>query len=95
MSNEQLKTTLKNLQRHLETAGSSVDEETKNLLKSLDSDIHELLQQEKTVAEDRSGEDRASLAERAQELSARFAAQHPQLEGVLRQLGITLEGMGI
>lgn len=95
MSNEQLKTTLKNLQRHLETAGSSVDDETKNLLKSLDSDIHELLQQEKTVAEDRSDEDRASLAERAQELSARFAAQHPQLEGVLRQLGITLEGMGI
>lgn len=95
MSNEQLKTTLMNLHRHLETAGSSVDDETKNLLKALDNDIHQLLQQEKTAAEERSSEENASLAERAQELSARFAAQHPQLEGVLRQLGITLEGMGI
>lgn len=90
MSNEQLKTALKDLHRHLESAGSSVDAETKNLLQTLDSDIHQLL-----VREPSSREEHAGLAERAQELSARFAAQHPQLEGVLRQLGITLEGMGI
>lgn len=90
MSNEHLKSTLQDLHRHLESAGTSVDAETKNLLQTLDSDIHQLLQQQSA-----SSEERAGLAERAQELSARFAAQHPQLEGVLRQLGITLEGMGI
>jgi polyhydroxyalkanoate synthesis regulator phasin len=90
MSNEQLKATLKDLHRHLESAGSAVDEETKSLLQRLDTDIHELLQHESI-----SRDENAGLAERAQELSARFAAQHPQLEGVLRQLGITLEGMGI
>ncbi|TCS37953.1 uncharacterized protein DUF4404 [Paucimonas lemoignei] len=90
MSNDQLKATLKELQRHLESAGPAVDDETKNLLQTLDSDIDQLLQRQSPSREEQNG-----LAERAQELSARFAAQHPQLEGVLRQLGITLEGMGI
>lgn len=90
MSNEQLKAALKDLHRHLESAGATVDDETKGLLQTLDSDIHQVLQREPATQEEPSG-----LAERAQELSARFAAQHPQLEGVLRQLGITLEGMGI
>lgn len=90
MSNEQLKANLKELHRQLESAGSAVDDETKSLLQTLDSDIDQLLQHRSP-----SREEHAGLAERAQELSARFAAQHPQLEGVLRQLGITLEGMGI
>ena len=90
MSNEQLKATLKDLHRHLESAGPGVDDETRNMLQGLDSDIQALLQRQAASAEDHAG-----LAERAQELSAGFAAQHPQLEGVLRQLGIALEGMGI
>ncbi|QAU33148.1 DUF4404 family protein [Janthinobacterium sp. 17J80-10] len=92
MSNEQLKSTLKELHRHLESAGGSVDGELKNLLQVLDSDIHQLLQKESPAEET---EEEGVLASRAQELAARFAAQHPQLEGALRQLGMTLERMGI
>jgi hypothetical protein len=95
MSNEQLKATLRDLHRHLESAGSAVDDELKNLLKALDSDIHQVLRQEAPPHEDHVSREEHSLAERSQELAARFAAQHPQLEGVLRQLGIALEGMGI
>lgn len=91
MSNEQLKSTLKELHRHLESAGTSVDGELKSLLQVLDSDIHQLLQQQAPVEDAEEG----VLATRAQELAARFAAQHPALERVLRQLGITLESMGI
>jgi hypothetical protein len=99
MSNEQLKTTLKDLHRHLETAGAGVDPELRNLLQVLDSDIHQLLRQETLTAEETAktpaSEDQGALGSRAQELAARFAAQHPQLETTLRQLGITLESMGI
>ena len=35
------------------------------------------------------------LAERTQELSARFAVEHPHLEPALRQLGNLLSNMGI
>lgn len=91
MSNEQLKSTLKELHRHLESAGGSVDNELKSLLQVLDSDIHQLLQKEMPAEET----DEGVLASRAQELAARLAAQHPQLEGALRQLSITLERMGI
>jgi len=90
MGNEQLKNTLKDLHQHLESAGAGVDAELKGLLQVLDSDIHQLLQQETPASEDH-----PSLASRAQQLSARFAAQHPQLEGVLRELGLALESMGI
>lgn len=91
MSNDQLKNSLKDLHRHLESAGGAVDNELKSLLQVLDRDIHQLLNNDApaTTADDN------SLAERTQELSARFAAQHPQLEGVLRELGRTLQNMGI
>ncbi|RJG02978.1 DUF4404 family protein [Noviherbaspirillum sedimenti] len=90
MSNEQLKSTLQDLHRHLESAGAEVDAELKDLLQVLDSDINQLLQQETPASPD---ED--SLAGRAQQLAARFAARHPQLEVALRELGLTLERMGI
>ena len=35
------------------------------------------------------------LAERTQELSAKFAVKHPQLEPALRELGTILSNMGI
>lgn len=95
MSNEQLKSTLKELHRHLESAGGSVDGELKNLLQVLDSDIHELLQKESPAEDTAADAEEGVLASRAQALAARFAAQHPQLEGALRQLGMTLERMGI
>lgn len=90
MSNDQIKNALKDLHRHLESSGNAVDDELKSLLQVLDQDIHQLLNQEAAAVPKEAG-----LADRAQELSARFAAQHPQLERVLRELGLTLERMGI
>lgn len=89
MSNDHLKNTLTELHHQLES-GAAVDDELKTLLQVLDRDIHHLLGKEPAAQEADTG-----LAERAQELSAKFAAQHPQLEKVLRELGHTLERMGI
>lgn len=87
MTIDNLKTTLKDLHARLETA-SAVDEELLDLLQVLDRDIQQLLNKQ-------ANEEDSTLAQRAQELSAKFAAQHPQLETVLRELANTLERMGI
>lgn len=90
-----------NLKSHLKTLHASlaqtgdVDEELQGLLHQLDGDIRSLL--EKRVAEAQSGADTTTygLAERTQELTARFAAEHPRLEPALRELGRMLANMGI
>lgn len=87
-----LKTSLKSLHAHLANAGP-VDEELLELLKQLDSDIKTLLER---GAEPAPGETTTfGLAERSQELSAKFAVKHPQLEPALRELGTILSNMGI
>jgi len=96
-----------NLKQHLKTlranlAGTGeVDAELQDLLQQLDGDI-------KTLLERRSQEDASvdaalddsetttyGLAERSQEITARFAATHPRLEPALRELGTILANMGI
>lgn len=89
MNTDQLKSVLKDLHRQLESAGA-VDSELKSLLQVLDHDIGQLLSRN-----DGKPATDAGLTGRAQELSARFAAQHPQLETALRELAQTLENMGI
>jgi len=87
-----LKTSLKTLHANLATAGP-VDEELLALLKQLDGDIKTLLER---GADPAPGETTTfGLAERTQELSAKFAVKHPQLEPALRELGIILSNMGI
>jgi hypothetical protein len=90
MSNDRLKDTLQDLHRHLATSGP-IDAELQDLLQVLDRDIHHLLNRP-AAANDAEEE---NLATRAQELSAKLAAQHPQLETILRQLANTLENLGI
>jgi len=86
-----LKASLKSLHGRLADAGP-IDEELLELLKQLDGDIKGLL--ERGVAEP--GESTTyGLAERTQELSARFAVKHPTLEPALRELGNILNSMGI
>ena len=86
-----LKASLKTLHARLADAGP-VDEELLDLLKQLDGDIKGLL--ELGVGE--AGESTTyGLAERTQELSARFAVKHPTLEPALRELGNILNSMGI
>jgi len=86
-----LKASLKSLHTRLADAGQ-VDEELLDLLKQLDGDIKQLM--ERGVGTP--GESTTyGLAERTQELSARFAARHPTLEPALRELGNILASMGI
>jgi len=87
-----------NLKEHLKTihanlAGADeVDEELKQLLRQLDDDIKALLAKRADEAEDSTT---YGLAERSQEITAKFAAQHPRLEPALRELGNILASMGI
>ncbi|SDH25220.1 MULTISPECIES: DUF4404 family protein [unclassified Duganella] len=87
-----LKTSLKNLHANLADAGP-VDEELQDLLRQLNSDITTLL--ERGVNTEPGESTTYGLAERSQELSAKFAAEHPKLESGLRELGTILSNMGI
>lgn len=93
MMDTNLKASLKSLHSSLATTGP-IDEELQDLLRQLDGDIKQLLER-------RAGEAAApdtttyGLAERTQELSAKFAVKHPQLEPALRELGNILNSMGI
>ena len=90
-----LKESLHQLRSNLESSGP-VDEELQGLLQKLDGDIHLLL--EKRAAQEAQEEPESTtygLAERSQELSAKFAVKHPKLEPALRELGEILANMGI
>jgi hypothetical protein len=92
-----------NLKQHLKTlhadlaSTGEVDAELKDLLRQLDGDIKTLL--DRRLAEDAGVEaDETTtygLAERSQEITAKFAAKHPRLEPALRELGTILANMGI
>lgn len=87
-----LKASLKTLHSHLAKAGP-IDEELQDLLRQLDGDIKQLLEQR---AEGDGDETTTyGLAERTQEISAKFAVKHPTLEPALRELGTILANMGI
>lgn len=91
MSSVELKQSLKRL--HSELADTrQVDAELQQLLAVLNRDIENLLEQEEEREAD---ENSFGLAGRAQELTARFAVQHPTLEPALRELGRILANMGI
>ncbi|MYM86002.1 DUF4404 family protein [Rugamonas sp. FT82W] len=88
-----LKASLSTLRNHLASAGP-IDDELQELLTQLDGDIKQLL--ERRAAEAEPGESTTyGLAERTQEISAKFAVRHPQLEPALRELGNILSSMGI
>jgi hypothetical protein len=99
MSNEhaaQLQDRLKTLHTDIANTGE-VDPELKDLLHRLDGDIKTLL--DRRLAEGSIAAEPESttfgLAERSQELSAKFAVKHPHLEPALRELGNMLSSMGI
>ncbi len=89
MNTDELKKSLQDLHAQLGTT-ADVDVELKNLLQILDRDINQLLGKGELVSEDLAG-----LAQQAQSISARFAAQHPTIEPTLRELGNMLANMGI
>lgn len=87
-----LKSHLKELRANLAQTGN-VDEELQSLLQQLDGDIRSLL--ERRTAEATEETDPYGLSERTQELTARFAVEHPRLEPALRELARMLANMGI
>jgi len=91
-----LKDSLKTLHGKLATTGP-VDEELQDLLKQLDGDIKLLLERRADASPgDAAGATTTyGLAERTQEISAKFAIRHPALEPALRELGNILSSMGI
>ena len=92
-----LKSHLKSLHANLAQT-NDVDEELQSLLHQLDGDIRSLLEKRSAAtiaAAQESESDTFGLAERTQELTARFAAEHPRLEPALRELGRLLANMGI
>ncbi len=90
-----LKASLKTLHSELASTPGPVDEELQDLLQQLDGDIRLLL--ERRMEQENGGEDTTTygLAERTQEISAKFAVKHPTLEPALRELGRILGNMGI
>ncbi|OYO31381.1 DUF4404 family protein [Janthinobacterium sp. PC23-8] len=92
-----LKESLQQLRSNLESS-SPVDEELQGLLQKLDGDIHLLLAKRAALEAQSPPEEESTtygLAERSQELSAKFAVKHPKLEPALRELGEILANMGI
>ena len=85
MSTDALKDKLKELHAALAEAGPDPrgDAELQQLLHQLDGDIRALLHKDN------------ELATRAQSISVRFAAQHPRLAPVLRELTDMLSALGI
>jgi len=91
MEKQELATLLKKLQAELES-GQAIDDSLKQSLKALDQDIQKVLGQSSPHAKPA---DEASLNERAQELEAKFAIEHPYLASTLRDVMDTLGKMGI
>ena len=90
MKQEQLKQLLTQLHAELHGA-DSVDAELAALLGTLNQDIRQVLSNQQ-VPDDPVY---AALSERTLSLSATFAAKHPKLEPVLRELASMLAKIGV
>jgi hypothetical protein len=80
MGEERLKALLNELHQELHQVGE-IDPETRKVLTELNADIEDVAS--------------VSAAERARELESRFAADHPVLERLARELADLLTKMGI
>jgi hypothetical protein len=80
MGEERLKSLLAELHEELHQVGE-IDPDTRKVLSELNADIEEVAS--------------VSAAERARELESRFAAEHPVLERIAREMADLLTKMGI
>lgn len=92
MDTQTLKQALMALQREI-ASGGTVDPELTNMVQQLHGAIEARLNQ--SGGTPHHDADPLGLTARSQELSARFAVQHPHLEPVLRELTDTLQRIGI
>jgi hypothetical protein len=89
MSREALRTTLASLHETLNET-SDVDDETRELLSSITTDIQRLLSDDGSVVEPDD-----SLTERIADISRDFDAHHPMIGGLLQRLSDGLANLGI
>ncbi len=87
MKTEQIKELLEKLQGELRD--TELDDETRALVRELDTDIHDLL------ATDTESDDSSVIVERAKELEASFAAEYPSAERFMREVIDALVRMGV
>lgn len=87
MSTQQIKNLLAQLQDELQK--TELDDETRELVRALDSDVHDLL------SEETESNDTSLIVRRAKELEANFATDHPTAERFMREFIDTLVRMGI
>lgn len=87
MSTEQIKELLAKLQKEIHN--TELDDETRSLVRQLDTDIHSVL------AEDADEAEAGSVITRAKALEANFATEHPAAERFMRELIDVLVRMGI
>ena len=80
MGSERLKTLLAELDDELKQTGD-LDEDTRRMLGALGDDIESMSS--------------PGAIERAKQLETRFAAEHPVLERIAREIADTLSKMGI
>jgi len=87
MSNEQIKDLLARLQDEIKKTG--LDDETREMVRALDADIHDLIDPSSEQS------DPGSIVERAKELEANFASEYPAAERFVREVIDALVRMGI
>lgn len=87
MSNTEIRELLARLQEEIQK--TELDDETRSMVKELDSDIHGLLATQGDQAET------DSVVERARALETNFAADHPTIERFMREVIDVLVRMGI
>ena len=87
MSNEQIRRLLARLEAEIKT--TELDADTRALVRQLDADIHDLLESQPPES---GGTD---LLDRAKELEANFATEHPAAERFVREVIDALARMGI
>ena len=87
MSTEQIKELLTQLQEEIQK--TELDDETRELVRQLDTDIHDL------IVTDTDQQETNSIVERAKELETNFATGHPAAEGFMREVIDLLVRMGI
>ena len=87
MSTEQIKELLAQLQEEIHKTG--LDDETRSLVRELDTDIHGLL------AADTDQGEASSVVTRAKALEANFATDHTTAERFMREVIDVLVRMGV
>ena len=87
MSTEQIKELLAELQKEIHN--TELDDETRSLVRQLDTDIHSML------VKDADGAEVGSVLTRAKALEANFATEHPAAERFMREVIDILVRMGI